>query len=171
MLHRRHPATFSGSDPAVARCVAGPGERALWPTWSAYGRWLRRLLTTEAACALLPAGATSWVAGGCHTLAQALLPLLPGATLYLLGGNGCIAQHVVVRVTPTGFLDGDGAATRRTLLARWHRRERVTAPFLHPYNAALLGPDFDPAAPTGVVHLSRFLQTQQATAWGRRLES
>lgn len=164
MLHCHHPATFSGSDPSVSRCVAGPGAQAPWPTWSAYGRWLHRLLTTDAACALLPAGATSWIAGGCHTLAQALLPLLPGATLYLLGGSGRAAQHVVVRVTPTGFLDGDGAATRRTLLVRWHCRERVTAPFLHPYDVALLGPDFDPATPTEVIHLTRFLQAHQAAA-------
>lgn len=139
-----------------------PPGQVLLPAWPAYGQRLRAVLAEEAAFALLPPGATSWVAGGCHTLALALRPLVPGAALYLLGGGGLLAQHIVLRVAPAGFLDGDGAATRRTLLERWHRRERVTAPFLHPYDATLLGRDFDPAPPALVAQLTHFLRTRLA---------
>lgn len=129
--------------------------------WRPLGRQLRAVLAGDAAYALLPPDATSWVAGGCHTLARALHELLPTATLYLLcGGPNRATQHVVVRVAADGFLDGDGAATRRTLLRRWRTRERVAAPFLQPYDAALLGSEFDPAPTTHVAQLTQFLRAQ-----------
>ena len=86
-------------------------------------RRLKRLLWREKTLAFLSTRC-GWNDGGCATLALAVQAWLGETNAYLAGiwADGRI-QHVVCRLGPGYYIDGDGVSTYRRLLVRWESLE------------------------------------------------
>ena len=67
---------------------------------------------------------STWLAGGCKILADAIESSVGGdqVVLYRAGNNHI--QHYAVRIGDM-YLDGDGVSTRRALLDRWKKAEGI----------------------------------------------
>lgn len=101
----------------------------------AFGTLLKRFFSSEQAYVLLDASretrGTTWQAGGCWALAQALHQSLPGSELVAVESEG--VQHHVLVQRHGWYFDADGASSQRTLLDRWRRRERLVRPKVVPF--------------------------------------
>ena len=90
----------------------------------------------------------SWHSGGCRVLAEGLMNALkrlryPGATtLKIIASRQSPADHVVLKITTPAntdwYIDGDGAARKRTLLRRFAVRENRSETRLIDYSRALV---------------------------------
>jgi hypothetical protein len=100
------------------------------------GRALRRYLASERAYTLLDASSlrgSTWTAGGCWALAQALHHLLDGSRLVALVDASGVHQHVLVQLGDF-YLDADGASTELAVERRWARRERLRLPKIRAFS-------------------------------------
>lgn len=108
------------------------------PALKDFGRQVRAFLRTDAAYAILGDDGDTWTAGGCWLLAAALGPLIdaPLAAVWSREpGRAPQLQHVILHVGEDCYLDADGAQTRRTLLRRMVKYERLTAPYVGAFDA------------------------------------
>jgi len=100
-------------------------------TTARFGVALKRYINSDDAYALLDdtpelAGST-WQAGGCWALAQALRELIRGSHLCAVVDMGGVQHHVLVRLGEH-YLDADGASTEAQLLRRWRTLEHLQGP-------------------------------------------
>lgn len=99
---------------------------------------------------------TTWTAGACWPLAQALASIFPDAKMMaIVSGDSLSVQHAVA-AWRGGYLDADGWSYEYELLDRWREEELVAAPSLVPFEDAYVQKEM--ACPAGVVReLSTFL--------------
>ena len=107
------------------------------PDLHSLGQRVKAWAETDEAYRLLDAdpatsGSTSWLAGGCAVLAEALQRVEPKLALVgVFDGHGAL-QHVLVKAPGDLYLDADGASTRAALERRWATRERVPGARVRP---------------------------------------
>lgn len=130
------------------------------PSMRSLGKVIRKVLASAQAWEVIDkdpdlSRSTSFVAGGCWTLAGAIHALIPGSRIVVLEGSmgghrG--PQHVAVQaVSERGeplILDGDGASSLPVFLKRWEQLERVGRPVLRDYTTS----DTDALIKAGVVY-------------------
>jgi hypothetical protein len=77
---------------------------------------------------------STWTAGGCWVLAEALHNMVPKSELVAVMSNGR-PQHVLVKWKGR-YWDADGSSSKAELLDRWEHEESVASPYVESFDPA-----------------------------------
>jgi hypothetical protein len=80
---------------------------------------------------------SSWVQGGCWPLAEALRREIGGELVGVWGRWRGFPDHIVCRIAPNTYLDGDGISTEEELLYRWREIEGMKDPYLEAFQESV----------------------------------